>query len=159
MPLGFRAIIWTDNHLTVPAEVVSVLFIVVYALKLQCLDCSSFGCVPASFHLQLKIISWSRSHLIIWAGIFKTTHLCPYLDREHIGLDRSWHLVLLPWYTQIKALLTLPELVWCNLTSEIRVLTELVLPFFRTRQAHNVPYVPDFHLLSNEKPLSGLPTR
>ena len=66
MPLRLPAIVLVECHLAVPAEVVSILGIVVYALKLQCLKHHSFGDALASFHFQLKLISGSRcDHIIV----------------------------------------------------------------------------------------------
>ena len=66
MPLRLPAIVLAECHLAVPAEVVSILGIVVYALKLQCLKHHSFSDALASFHLQLKLISGSRcDHIIV----------------------------------------------------------------------------------------------
>ena len=65
MPLRLPAIVLAECHLAVPAEVVSILGIVVYALKLQCLKHHSFGDALASFHLLLKLIRDSRRNRII----------------------------------------------------------------------------------------------
>ena len=65
MPLRLPAIVLVECHLAVPAEVVSILGIVVYALKLQCLKHHSFGDALASFHLQLKLIKKSCCDRII----------------------------------------------------------------------------------------------
>ena len=65
MPLRLPAIVLVECHLAVPAEVVSILGIVVYALKLQCLKHHIFDDALASFHLLLKLIRDSRRNRII----------------------------------------------------------------------------------------------
>ena len=67
VPLGLRVLIWMNCHLAVPAKEVTVLRIEVKALKLQWIE-HHFSCyVLDSFHWELKLISWSRRYLIIYA--------------------------------------------------------------------------------------------
>ena len=100
MPLRLPAIVLAECHLAVPAKVVSILGIVVYALKLQCLKHHSFSDALASFHLQLKLIEGSCCDQIT-ASDDLMQHIYPLrrcnLSRIYTYHIRAWQ--MLAWRT------------------------------------------------------------